>query len=244
MNENNITTTRGIELERAREAKGLERAGVGGVGGLTGRWLRGLRTAFLCLALALGSAPALAQEEEDEAALLERLKGLVDEVSGTAISRLSELREAEELTPEAARKVIQEAASPHFDFAGLARGALGKHWRKADEAERVRVAELFRGVLEKTYAKALSTYAGQAAKTTGASSLSEKKKAVEVEVGAGGKSARIDYIFSPDAEGEWRVSDVKVEGVSLLASYRRQFSGIIRKGGVSGLIEKLEERAQ
>ena len=229
MNEDNIIITTGA-----------------GPGVLTARILRGLRTALLCSALALGSAPgaALAQDDEDEAALLERLKGLVDEVSGSAIERLTELRESEELTPEAARAVIQETASPHFDFAGLARGALGKHWRKANDEERVRVAELFRGVLEKTYAKALSTYAGQAAKTAGASSLSETKKAVEVEVSAGESSARIDYIFSPDAEGEWRVSDVKVEGVSLLASYRRQFSGIIRKGGVAGLIEKLEERAQ
>ena len=207
-------------------------------GGVKMRWAA-LLAAF---ALAFSPAPALAQE--DEAATLEKLKGLVDEVSGQAVSRLSELRAAEELTPESARAVIQETASPHFDFAGLARGALGKHWRKADEAERARVTELFRGILEKTYAKALSTYAGQAAETAGAKSLSEEKKVVEVHVSSGEQSAQIDYIFSRGEGGAWLVSDVKVEGVSLLASYRRQFSGIVRKGGIAGLIEKLAERAQ
>ena len=200
--------------------------------------------AALWLALSLCFAPLSLAQEEDEAALLGELKVLVEGVSGAAIARLSELREADALTPEAARGVIQETASPHFDFALLSRGALGKHWRKADDAERMRVAALFRGVLEKTYAKALSAYAGQSAEILGASSLSERKKSVEVRVSAGEKSAKIEYVFSPSADGKWRVADVKVEDVSLLASYRRQFSGIVRKEGVSGLITKLEARAQ
>ena len=205
---------------------------------------RGL-TAALALALAPMS-PAWAQDAEaDEAALLEKLKGLVNEVSGTAVERLSALREADELSPEAARDVIREVASPHFNFAGLARGALGKHWRKADEEQRKQVAELFRGVLEKAYAKALSTYAGQVAETVGAAALSEDKISVEVKVSAGETDARIDYIFSPSKDdGEWLVSDVKVEGISLSRNYRKQFSGIIRKEGVEGLIEKLTERAK
>ena len=214
-------------------------------GGNAGWNWRGL-TAALALALAPMS-PAWAQEAEadaEKAALLEKLKGLVNEVSGTAVERLSALREADGLTPEAAREVIREVASPHFDFAGLARGALGKHWRKADEDQRKQVAELFRGVLEKAYAKALSTYAGQAAETVGAAALSEDKISVEVKVSAGEKDARIDYIFSPTEDGEWLVSDVKVETVSLLRNYRKQFSGIIRKEGVEGLIEKLTERAK
>ena len=207
---------------------------------------RGL-TAALALALALAPmSPAWAQDAEaDEAALLEKLKGLVNEVSGTAVERLSALREADELNPEAAREVIREVASPHFNFAGLARGALGKHWRKADEEQRKQVADLFRSVLEKAYAKALSTYAGQVAETVGAAALSEDKISVEVKVSAGETDARIDYIFSPSKDdGEWLVSDVKVEGISLSRNYRKQFSGIIRKHGVDGLIEKLTERAK
>ena len=215
-------------------------------GGNAGWNLRGL-IAALALALAPMS-PALAQDSDADAAaaaLLEKLKGLVNEVSGAAVERLSELREADELNPESAREVIREVASPHFDFAGLARGALGKHWRKADEEQRKRVADLFRGVLEKAYAKALSTYAGQAAETVGAAALSEDKISVEVRVSTGEKDAQIDYIFSPSKDdGEWLVSDVKVEGISLLRNYRKQFSGIIRKEGVDGLIEKLAERAK
>ena len=210
-----------------------------------GRVWRALLPALALVFSAPAAAPGWAQDDADEAALLETLKGRVDEVSGKAVARLSELREADGLTPEAAREVIRETASPFFDFAALSRGALGKHWRKADEAQRARVAELFRGVLEKTYAKALSTYAGQAAKTLGAVSLSEGKKSVRVEVSAGDQAATIEYVFSPSkADGEWRVADVKVEEVSLLASYRRQFSGIVRKGGIDGLIEKLAERAE
>ena len=199
----------------------------------------------VALVFSVPATLARADADADEAALLDELKVLVNGVSGQAVSRLSELRAADGLTPEAARAVIQATASPHFDFAALSRGALGKHWRRADEAQRARVAELFRGVLEKTYAKALSTYAGQEAKITGASSLSDEKKSVRVEVSTGEQTATIEYVFSPSrADGEWRVADVKVEEVSLLASYRRQFSGIVRKEGIDGLIAKLAERAK
>ena len=209
----------------------------GGVG-----FLRGL---LLSALLALGGvSPGAAAQDDDEAALLAELTALVAEVTDGTVGKLSELRAADGLTPEAARAVIRETASPHLDFAALSRGALGKHWRKADEAERARVAELFRGILEKTYAKALSAYAGQSAEILGASSLSEKKKSVRVEVSSGEQSAKIEYVFSRSADGEWRVADVKVEDVSLLASYRRQFSGIVRKEGIAGLIEKLAARAE
>ena len=211
----------------------------------TMKMMRGL---FLSAVMMLGPVPAaLAQDDDEaaEAALLETLTALVQQVTDNTVGELSKLREAEELTPEAARSVIQKAASPHLDFAALSRGALGKHWRKASEEERMRVAELFRGILEKTYAKALSTYAGQSAEILGSSSLSEKKKSVEVEVSSGEQTAKIEYVFSRSSEdGEWRVADVKVEGVSLLASYRRQFSGIVRKEGIGGLIGKLEARAE
>ena len=40
----------------------------------------------------------------------------------------------------------------------------------------------------------------------------------------------------------WKVYDVAVGGVSLVASYRTEFSNVIREDGVEGLIRKLQAR--
>jgi len=40
--------------------------------------------------------------------------------------------------------------------------------------------------------------------------------------------------------GQWKVYDVVVDGVSLVSNYRSTFAEQIRKGGIDGLIEALE----
>jgi phospholipid transport system substrate-binding protein len=42
---------------------------------------------------------------------------------------------------------------------------------------------------------------------------------------------------------EWRVYDVKIDGVSLMANYRENFNSEIRKSGIEGLIRSLNQRA-
>ena len=59
----------------------------------------------------------------------------------------------------------------------------------------------------------------------------------------GGRTASIEYICREIADGDYAVSDIKVEGVSLVANYRRQFGSIIKKTGIDGLIQKLQTMA-
>ena len=45
----------------------------------------------------------------------------------------------------------------------------------------------------------------------------------------------INYEMYTDGE-DWRVFDVRIDGVSLVANYRSEFSNEVRKGGMEGLI--------
>jgi phospholipid transport system substrate-binding protein len=49
----------------------------------------------------------------------------------------------------------------------------------------------------------------------------------------------IDYSMEKTPAG-WKVYDVAVGGVSLVATYRDTFAGEVRNGGVDGLIKSLE----
>jgi phospholipid transport system substrate-binding protein len=42
----------------------------------------------------------------------------------------------------------------------------------------------------------------------------------------------------------WRVYDVVIENIGLVANYRNEFSGIIRKDKFSGLMEKLRAKVK
>ena len=51
----------------------------------------------------------------------------------------------------------------------------------------------------------------------------------------------IDYKLKED-RGKWLIHDLKIENVSLIANYRRDFDGILRKEQFPGLVAKIKEQ--
>jgi phospholipid transport system substrate-binding protein len=43
-------------------------------------------------------------------------------------------------------------------------------------------------------------------------------------------------------DGRWQVYDVVIENIGLVANYRNEFAGIIRKDTFSGLMERLRQK--
>ena len=84
-----------------------------------------------------------------------------------------------------------------MDFNKLTRQAMGKHWRKADDTIRTRIVDLFRVLLEVTYAKVFAKYSGQIIKVIEAKTLVDGDIAVIMEVSDGSKAAEIEYTFFP-----------------------------------------------
>lgn len=51
----------------------------------------------------------------------------------------------------------------------------------------------------------------------------------------------MDYDMTKTAAG-WKVCDLKVEGVSLITTYRETFAGIVRERGIDGLVKSLADK--
>ncbi|MCA1939011.1 MAG: ABC transporter substrate-binding protein, partial [Dechloromonas sp.] len=54
----------------------------------------------------------------------------------------------------------------------------------------------------------------------------------------GAQPVQIDYWLEL-ADGQWKVFDVVVAGISLVTNYREQFAREVRDGGIDGLIASL-----
>ncbi len=57
----------------------------------------------------------------------------------------------------------------------------------------------------------------------------------------GGQPIPVDYTLARNGSG-WKVYDIAVEGVSLVTTYRGEFSSQVRQGGVDGLIKALADK--
>ena len=136
--------------------------------------------------------------------------------------------------------LIEEKVLPHFDFRSMTALAVGQGWRKASAEQKQRLAGEFRTLLVRTYASALAAYSEQKfdfrplrAKPT------DTDVVVQVRVlQAGAQPVAIDYSMEKTAAG-WKVYDVMVGGVSLVANYRTEFANVVRASGIDGLIREL-----
>ena len=139
--------------------------------------------------------------------------------------------------------VIEAKVLPHFSFVSMTSLAVGQSWRKASAEQKTRLAEEFKTLLVRTYASALAAYSDQKldfrplrAKPT------DTDVTVQVRVlQTGAQPVPIDYSMEKTAAG-WKVYDVMVGGVSLVANYRTEFNATVRESGVDGLIRNLQAK--
>ena len=139
--------------------------------------------------------------------------------------------------------LIDAKVLPHFNFTAMTALALGQSWNKATPEQKKRLTEEFRTLLVRTYASALAAYSEQKfdfrplrAKPT------DTDVTVQVRVlQAGAQPVPIDYSMEKTAGG-WKVYDVMVGGVSLVANYRTEFNNVVRQSGIDGLVKDLHAK--
>jgi phospholipid transport system substrate-binding protein len=198
-----------------------------------------LRVFLLGLVTFFAVSTSVSADDEHPQALVE---AAIDNV-------LTELKEnAEEIKADSNKiyELVQTTLIPHFDFDKMSKLALGKNWRNATEAQRARFVEEFRLLLVRTYSTALSEYAGQEIRFIPfKGDVASKKVKVDMEiVQTGGASIPMSLSIFQDEQDNWKVYDVKVDGISLVTNYRTSFANEIRKDGMDKLIERLAERNQ
>ena len=168
---------------------------------------------------------------------------LVKDTTDRMLSELKARRAELDESPRLIYDLVSDILLPHFDFERITQSAMGRYWRKADAKQREALIGAFRQMLIRTYAKALLNYSGQAIRMQ---PLRPGKRPEQVTVGTlvsepGGPDIPIDYQLYLK-EDAWKVFDIVIDGISLVANYRSSFAAQIRRGGVDGLIRTLEAR--
>ena len=127
-----------------------------------------------------------------------------------------------------------------FDFEAMARRALGAGWRRLDDDRKARFVELFTRLLETSYMRKIERYSGEKI-LYGEYRLRGGKAVVETFLVKDAIKTPVIYRLRRQGD-DWRVYDVVIEGVSLVANYRTQFASILRKEGIDRLLERLESK--
>lgn len=140
-------------------------------------------------------------------------------------------------------QLIETRVLPHFNFQAMTASAVGRNWEKANADQKARLMEEFKTLLLRTYASALASYSSQKFDFR---PLRAKPTDTDVTVNVrvmqpGAQPVTIDYDMEKRPNG-WKVWDVRVGGISLVANYRTEFDNQVREGGMEGLIKTLQTK--
>ena len=182
-----------------------------------------------------GGERALASSENDP---LVQVQKSVDEI--LLILQSEELQTPEKKDERKQR--ILTVVNRMFDFRGMARSSLGQNWNSLTTEERDRFVGLFASLIEQRYIGKIDAYSNQKVIYKN-QRVRNNKARVYTAIIDKDLEIPIDYSLQM-SQGKWLIKDLKIENVSLIANYRRDFKSIIRKEQFAGLVEKITEQLE
>lgn len=139
------------------------------------------------------------------------------------------------------RRKLKEIVYARFDFNEMAKRSLGSHWQKRSPEEQKEFVQLFTELLESTYLDKLESYKGEKVRY-----LNERQEADFAEVNTkviDGKGEELSLNYRLHSlNGDWKVTDVVVENISLVNNYRAQFNRVLAKSSYGELLQAMKQK--
>jgi len=194
--------------------------------------------AFLLVAATMGTSyagPAQARTTEGDPAhfiqsLAAKALATLNDKSGSLADRESKFR---------------DLLRNEFAMSNIARFVIGVHWRRMERKQRKSYQKLFSEWVLKTYSSRLGGYSGQQFKVTKTSKAGKADIIVHSRIlqTNGGSPISCNWRVRKH-KGQFKIIDIYVEGISMAVTQRSEFAAIIKKDGVTGLLNRMEQRLQ
>ena len=134
-------------------------------------------------------------------------------------------------------QLVLNVVNDMFDFREMAKSSLGKNWKGLSSEEQDNFVGLFTSLIEKRYIGKIDSYDNQKV-VYKKERVQGNKALIYTDIIDKDLEIPIDYKLK-EKQGKWLIYDMKIENVSLIANYRRDFDSIIRKEKIAGLMEKI-----
>ena len=143
--------------------------------------------------------------------------------------------------PSIVMGIVEGLLIPHFATNTISRKVMGKHSRKATKEQKKQFAEAFRFYMVRFYSKVFATYSNQTFRYLAAPEFIGKKKVtIKTQlIQSGSKAVAIDYKMQRSGDS-WKIIDLKIEGISMVISNKKQFGNQITRDGIDTVIAKLQ----
>lgn len=126
-----------------------------------------------------------------------------------------------------------------ISFDAMTRRAVGLGWRQFTAEQQKEAINLFSTLIIRTYSGKFTP--GELPEITYKAATSPSPGRVEVSTMTSYKGSKYNVIYRLEEISGWRITDVVIEGVSMVANYRTQFDAEFSQGGSDGILGALKK---
>ena len=160
----------------------------------------------------------------------------------------------QQITSTEREQKLRAIAESHFDFAEMAQSAIGYHWKTLTPAQKSEFVPLFTTFIEDAYLSRIESYSVQKINEQIQSSMIQFTKQTndgpdyaEVFSTVVLKDQKdpipVNYLMRRDAN-EWKIYDITIDSISVIANYRNQFNRVLNSDGYDKLVSIIRQKTQ
>jgi phospholipid transport system substrate-binding protein len=196
------------------------------------------RRAILMLTLTAALAVSLAPSSLVAPAWADDPMGVVKTTVDQALEVLRD-----KSTPLSQRQdKLRQIVAQTFDFTEMAKSALGYHWKEITPAQQQEFTNAFVAFIEDSYLSKINDYRGQEVSFLRASNEGPQYAQVATDIiQPKGDAIHVNYRLLQEGS-TWKIYDVTVDAISIIANYRNQFNRVMNNKGYNTLIADLKAK--
>lgn len=142
-------------------------------------------------------------------------------------------------------RAVETYLLPQVDVVGMSRSVLGRQvWSKATASEKAQFTSAFTRLVIRTYSSPLAQYTDEKVQFLPLRGSVNNRfiRVNSVIVRSAGQNIPLSYSLVAK-DGQWKIYDLSVEGVSLLQSFRSQFAQALKNSNINDIIQQLQSKS-
>jgi phospholipid transport system substrate-binding protein len=147
---------------------------------------------------------------------------------------------------------LRAIAERHFDFTEMSQSAIGYHWKTLTPAQQSEFVPLFTTFIEDAYLSRIESYSVEKINQQIQSSMiqftrqtSDGPDYAEVYSTVVLQDRKdpipVNYLMRLDAN-EWKIYDITIDAISVIANYRNQFNRVLNNEGYDKLVSLIRQK--
>lgn len=157
----------------------------------------------------------------------------------TKINEIIKNLNNEDLKKDLKESNIYKIIDKVFDYRIMSKISLGKQWKKLSSEQKASFVKAFEKKLKLSYIDKLNLYTDE--KIIIREIKKSKKNRIQLYTDLVGKteSFEIIYKFHKNKKNDWLIYDINIIGVSIMQTYRKQFSSYLKTNTFDDLVNTL-----